>query len=135
MEVLNWDSVSTLPQNGIEKGLSNSMKWIDLTKWLVWNRCRQNIPNYRWWTNMVHSDTTTFQNNNAVTFTDVSAGVSAGEDINWTSDGGATWFTKTGQISGEIVSAASAEQIQGKFFFVTGSEVYKTDNFGDSFVH
>ena len=80
------------------------------------------------------SGTTTFQNNNAVAFTDLSAGVSAGEDINWTSDGGATWFTKPAQISGEIVSAASAEQIQGKFFFVTGNEVYKTNNFGDSFV-
>jgi hypothetical protein len=78
--------------------------------------------------------TTTFQNNNTVAFTDLSGGVTAGVDINWSSNGGASWFTKPSQISGEITSTASAKQIQGKFFFVTGNEVYSTTNFGDSFV-
>lgn len=128
-----WNNISTLPQNGTEKGLSNSMKWVDLQNgWFGTDDSRvyRTTDGGQTWT----SSTTTFQNSNAVTFTDFSAGVSAGDDINWTSDGGATWFTKPGQIAGEIVSAASAKQIQGKFFFVTGSDVYKTDNFGDGYV-
>ena len=127
-----WNNISTLPQNGTEKGLSNSMKWVDLQNgWFGTDASRiyRTTDGGLTWT----SSTTSFQNINAVTFTDVSSGVSAGDDINWTSDGGATWFTKPGQITGEIVSAASAKQIPGKFLFVTGSNVYKTDDFGDGY--
>jgi photosystem II stability/assembly factor-like uncharacterized protein len=129
---LNWNSVSSLPQNGIEKGLSNSMKWVDLQNgWFGTDASRayRTTNGGLTWT----SSTVSFQNINAVSFTDISAGVSAGADINYTSDGGATWFTKPGQITGEIVSAASAKQIPGKFLFVTGKEVYKTDDSGDSY--
>jgi photosystem II stability/assembly factor-like uncharacterized protein len=127
-----WNNISTLPQNGTEKGLSNSMKWIDLQNgWFGTDASRvyRTTDGGLTWT----SSTTSFQNINAVTFTDISAGVSAGDDINWTTDGGATWFTKPGQIPGEIVSSSSAKQITGKFFFVTGNEVYKTDDFGDGY--
>ena len=130
---VTWDDISTLPQNGTEKGKSNSMKWIDVQNgWFGTDDSRiyRTTDGGLTWT----SSTTTFQNHNAVTFTDLSAGVAAGEDVNYTSDGGATWSTKTGQIPGEVVSAASAEQIQGKFFFVTGTEVYKTEDLGDNYV-
>lgn len=127
-----WNNISTLPQNGTEKGLSNSMKWIDLQNgWFGTDASRiyRTTDGGLTWT----SSTASFQNINAITFTDLSAGVSAGQDINYTSDGGATWFTKSGQITGEIVSAASAKQIPEKFLFVTGNEVYKTDDSGDAY--
>ncbi|MGB5288022.1 MAG: FlgD immunoglobulin-like domain containing protein, partial [Ignavibacteriaceae bacterium] len=130
---LTWNSASALPQNGSEIGISNSMKWIDIQNgWFGTNNSsvyRTNNGGSSW-----SSGTTTFPNNNSVAFTDASSGVSAGTEINWTSDGGATWFLKTEQIPGEVISAASAEQIQGKFFFVAGSDVYKTDNTGDSYI-
>ncbi len=129
---VTWNSASTLTHNGIDLGISNSMKWIDaLIGWFG----TDNSTIYRTtdggtsWT----SSSTTFQNNNAITFTDLSSGVTAGEDINWTSDGGATWFTQASQISGEIVSAGSPEQDDGKFFFVTGSDVYKTGDSGGNY--
>jgi photosystem II stability/assembly factor-like uncharacterized protein len=127
-----WNNISTLPQNGTEKGLSNSMKWIDLQNgWFGTDDSRiyRTTDGGLTWT----SSTASFQNLNAVTFTDISSGVSAGDDINWTSDGGTTWFTKPGQITGEVVSAASAKQIPGKFLFITGNEVYKTDDYGDGY--
>ncbi|MCW8804251.1 MAG: T9SS type A sorting domain-containing protein [Ignavibacteriaceae bacterium] len=130
---VTWNDISTLPQNGTEKGKSNSMKWIDVQNgWFGTDDSRiyRTTDGGLTWT----SSTTTFQNHNGVAFTDLSAGVSAGEDVNYTSDGGATWFTKPGQIPGEVVSVASAEQIQGKFFFVTGTEVYKTEDFGENYV-
>ncbi|MGB5530383.1 MAG: T9SS type A sorting domain-containing protein, partial [Ignavibacteriaceae bacterium] len=130
---LTWNSASALPQNGSEIGISNSMKWIDIQNgWFGTNNSsvyRTNNGGSSW-----SSGTTTFPNNNSVAFTDASSGVSAGTEINWTSDGGLTWFLKTEQIPGEVISAASAEQIQGKFFFVAGSDVYKTDNTGDSYI-
>ena len=109
------------------------MKWIDVQNgWFGTDDSRiyRTTDGGLTWT----SSTTTFQNHNVVTFTDLSAGVAAGEDVNYTSDGGATWSTKTGQIPGEVVSAASAEQIQGKFFFVTGTDVYKTEDLGENYV-
>ncbi|MCU0414734.1 MAG: T9SS type A sorting domain-containing protein, partial [Ignavibacteriaceae bacterium] len=127
-----WNNISTLPQNGTEKGLSNSMKWVDLQNgWFGTDASRiyRTTNGGLTWT----SSSANFQNINAVTFSDISSGVSAGEDINYTSDGGANWFTKPGQITGEIVSAASAKQIPGKFLFVTGNEVYKTDDSGDAY--
>jgi len=130
---LTWNPTSTLSQNGSEKGISNSMKWVDLMNgWFGTDNSRiyRTTDGGLTWA----SGTTTFQTSSCVAFTDISAGVAAGVDINWTSDGGASWFTKPTQISGEISSAASAEQIHGKFFFVTGNEVYLTNNFGDSFV-
>ncbi len=132
MVELTWNNISTLPQNGTEKGISNSMDWTDLQNgWFGTDDSRvyRTTDGGLTWS----SSTTTFQNNNAVSFTDIYSGVSAGENINWTTDGGATWFTKPGQIPGEVVSAASAKQIPGKFFFVTGNEVYKTDDFGDGY--
>jgi photosystem II stability/assembly factor-like uncharacterized protein len=127
-----WNSIANLPQNGNEKGLKNSMKWIDeFNGWFGTDagRVYRTTDGGLTWT----SSTTSFQNINAVSFSDAFEGASAGSDINWTSDGGATWFTKPGQITGEIVSAASAKQIPGKFFFVTGNEVFKTDDFGDAY--
>lgn len=130
---LTWNSASTLAQNGSETGLSNSMKWTGLQNgWFGTNNSsvyRTTDGGSSW-----SSSTTTFQNNNAVAFTDASSGVVAGTEINWTSDGGATWFLKTEQIPGEVISTGSAEQIQGKFFFVAGNNVYKTYNTGDSYV-
>jgi photosystem II stability/assembly factor-like uncharacterized protein len=129
---VTWNDISTLPQNGSEKGISNSMDWTDLQNgWFGTDDSRvyKTTDGGLTWT----SSTTTFQNSNAVSFNDMSSGVSAGEEINWTTDGGASWFTKPGQISGEIVSAASAEQIDGKFFFVTGSDVYSTGDSGENY--
>jgi photosystem II stability/assembly factor-like uncharacterized protein len=129
---VTWNNISTLAQNGNEKGISNSMKWIDFQNgWFGTDASRvyRTTDGGITWA----ASTTTFQNVNGVAFTDMIGGVAAGEDINWSTDGGATWITRPGQISGEVVSAASAEQIQGKFFFITGNEVYMTENFGDSF--
>ncbi len=129
---LNWNPTAPLSQNGSEKGISNSMKWVDLMNgWFGTDNSRiyrTNDGGMTW-----ASGITTFQTSSSVAFTDMSAGVAAGVDINWTTDGGASWFTKPAQLSGEITSAASAEQVQGKFFFVTGNEVYSTNNFGDNF--
>jgi photosystem II stability/assembly factor-like uncharacterized protein len=128
-----WNNISTLPQNGTEKGISNSMKWIDQQNgWFGTDNSRvyRTTDGGLTWS----SGTTTFQNNNGVAFTDLTSGVTAGQEINWTSDGGNTWFTKPAQIPGSIISAASVDQIQGRFFFVTGTDVYKTDNLGDSYV-
>lgn len=127
-----WNPISNLPQNGSEKGLKNSMKWIDeFNGWFGTDagRVYRTTDGGLTWT----SSTTSFQNINAVSFSDAFEGVSAGSDINWTSDGGLTWFTKPGQINSEIVSAASAKQIPGKFFFVAGNEVFKTDDSGDAY--
>jgi photosystem II stability/assembly factor-like uncharacterized protein len=129
---INWISAATLSQNGSEKGINNSMKWVDLEHgWFG----TDNSSVYRTTDGGVSwsSSTTTFQNNNAVAFTNFTSGVSTGTEVNWTSDGGATWFLKAEQIPGEVVSAASAEQVPGKFFFVAGSDVYKTNDTGDSY--
>jgi len=130
---ITWNSVSSLPQNGSEAGFSNSMKWVDVQNgWFGTDNStvyRTNNGGASW-----SPSAATFQNINCVTVTDFTSGVAAGTEINWTSDGGATWFLKVEEIPGEVVSAASAEQVQGKFFFVTGSDVYKTNNTGDSYV-
>jgi photosystem II stability/assembly factor-like uncharacterized protein len=128
----NWNDISTLSQNGTEKGLSNSAIWLDdMNGWFGTN----NSSTYRTtdggltWT----SSATTFQTSRGVSFTDMDNGVVAGEEINWTTDGGNSWFTKTSQLSGEVVSTSASGQIPGKFFFVTGNEVYITNNNGDDF--
>lgn len=130
---VTWNDISTLSQNGSEKGLSNSMYWTDLQNgWFGTDDSRiyRTTDGGQTWT----SSNTTFSTSNAVSFTNVSSGVSAGEDINWTTDGGATWITKSGQISGEVVSAASAKQVDGKFFFISGTEVYKTNDAGENYM-
>lgn len=130
---VTWSNISTLSQNGTEKGLSNSMKWIDqLNGWFGTDNSRvyRTSDGGLTWS----SSSTTFINSAGIAFTNLSDGVAAGENINWTTDGGASWFTKSGQISGNIISAASPEQIQGKFFFVTDTEVYKTSDFGENYL-
>ncbi|HEY6437202.1 MAG TPA: FlgD immunoglobulin-like domain containing protein, partial [Ignavibacteriaceae bacterium] len=37
-------------------------------------------------------------------------------------------------ISGEVVSAASAKQVDGKFFLISGTEVYKTNDAGENYI-
>lgn len=128
-----WNSIANLPQNGSETGISNSMNWIDeQTGWFGTNNSSvyKTVDGGISWA----SSNTTFQNNNSVAFTNLLSGVTAGTEINWTTDGGITWFLKAEQIPGEVISAASANQVQGKFFFVTGNEVYKTENHGDSYI-
>lgn len=129
---INWSSISTLSQNGTEIGLNKSMKWID--DQIGWFGT-DNSTVYRTTDGGVNwsSSSTTFQSSNGLTFTDNFTGVTAGSEINWTTDGGATWFLKSEQIPGEIVSVGSTEQIDGKYFFVTGGDVYKTVNAGDSY--
>ncbi|MCW9098596.1 MAG: T9SS type A sorting domain-containing protein [Ignavibacteriaceae bacterium] len=129
----NWISASSLSQNGSEKGINNSMKWLDdQIGWFGTDNSsvyRTTNGGTNWF-----FGTTTFQSNNAVAFTDNFTGVTAGTEINWTTDGGASWFLKSEQIPGEIVSVGSPDQIEGKYFFVSGGDVYKTDNSGDSYV-
>jgi photosystem II stability/assembly factor-like uncharacterized protein len=129
---ITWFSVSSPPPNGTELGISNSMKWIDIQNgWFGTNDSRvyRTTDGGNNWS----SSTTTFQSNNAVSFTNNFSGVTAGQEINWTTDGGITWFLKSEQLPGEIVSAGSPEQIDGKYFFVIGGDIYKTNNNGDSY--
>jgi photosystem II stability/assembly factor-like uncharacterized protein len=129
---VTWNDISTLQQDGIEKGRSNSMDWTDIQNgWFGTdnNRVYRTTDGGNTWT----SNTTTFQNTNTVSFTDMYSGVSAGEELNWTTDGGSSWFTKAAQIPGEIVSSSSARLLEGKFFFVSGTNVYKTIDSGDNF--
>ncbi|MBT8392211.1 MAG: T9SS type A sorting domain-containing protein [Ignavibacteriaceae bacterium] len=128
----NWTSAGTLAQNGSETGFINSMDWADdQTGWFGTNdgTIYKTTDGGSTW----QSSTTTFTNVVTVSFTDDQNGIASGDATDRTTDGGMTWTAAPDQISGTVVAGSSVKGVNGRWYFVFGNEVLKTQNQGDNF--
>ncbi|MBT8381338.1 MAG: T9SS type A sorting domain-containing protein, partial [Ignavibacteria bacterium] len=122
----------TLAQNGSETGFINSMDWADdQTGWFGTNdgTIYKTTDGGSTW----QSSTTTFTNVVTVSFTDDQNGIASGDATDRTTDGGMTWTAAPDQISGTVVAGSSVKGVNGRWYFVFGNEVLKTQNQGDNF--
>jgi len=128
----NWSSASSLTQNGSETGWSNSMDWVgDQHGWFGTDNGQvyRTTDNGNTWT----SSQTSFTNSIAVAFTDEQTGIASGDGTDRTSDGGTTWTVSPNQVPGTTFSGTAIKGTAGRWYFISGSEVYKSYNHGDSF--
>ncbi len=129
---INWSSASSLTQNGSETGWSNSMDWVgDQHGWFGTDNGRvySTANGGSTWI----SSQTSFTNSIAVAFTDEQTGIASGDGTDRTSDGGTTWTVSPNQLPGTTFSGTAIKGTPGIWYFVSGSEVYKSNNHGDSF--
>jgi len=129
----NWTSVSSLPQDGSETGWSNSMDWVgEQYGWFGTDNGRvySTVNSGVTWL----SSSTSFTNSMAVAFTDEQNGIASGDGTDRTTNGGATWGISPDQIPGTVFSGSAIKRSPGTWYFISGNEVYKSVDQGDSFV-
>ena len=80
------------------------------------------------------SSSTSFTNSMAVAFTDEQNGIASGDGTDRTTNGGATWDISPDQIPGTVFSGSAIKRSPGTWYFISGNEVYKSVDQGDSFV-
>jgi photosystem II stability/assembly factor-like uncharacterized protein len=128
----NWNSAATLLQNGSETGWTNSMDWIGSQYgWIGTDNDRiyRTTDGGSSWT----ASSTTFGNSMAVSFIDELNGIAGGDGTDRTTDGGVTWSTSPAQVPGTAFGSASVNLPPGRWYFISGNEVYKTFDQGNSF--
>jgi len=129
----NWNSGGSLPQNGSETGFNNSMDWIgNQMGWFGTDNGRvyKTTDGGTTW----QSSTTTFTNSTTVSFTDDQKGVASGDATDRTHDGGLTWTTAPDQIGGYVSAGTAVKGVDGRWYFIFGNEIFKTEDQGDNFI-
>ncbi len=128
----DWTSAATLLQDGSETGWNNSMDWIgDQFGWFGTDNGHiyRTTDGGATWT----ASQTTFSNSIAVSFVDEMTGLAGGNGTDRTTDGGASWNTSPVQLPGVAFGSAAVNLSQGRWYFITGGEIYKTFDHGDNF--
>ncbi len=126
-----WNSAASINQVGVESGWSNSMDWIgDQYGWFGTDDGRVYLTTDGG--NAWQSSQTSFTNSIAIAFNDDQNGVAGGDGTDITTDGGISWTVSPNQIPGTTFSGTSIKESPGRWYFVSGNEVYKSYN-GESF--
>ncbi|RMH75915.1 MAG: T9SS C-terminal target domain-containing protein [Calditrichaeota bacterium] len=120
-----WAPADTLPQEGNEVGWNNSMWWInDQFGWFGTSNGRVYFTTdggASW-----NFGATTFGNSYSVSFADSLSGIAAGDGLDYSADGGATWMSAPGQLAPPIFGSAAINITPRRWYAVSGSQVYKT---------
>jgi photosystem II stability/assembly factor-like uncharacterized protein len=130
---ISWFSKGNIAQNGAESGFFNSMDWVgNQTGWFGTdnNSVYKTTDGGITW----QSYATVVSNSITVSFTDDQNGIASGDATDRTTDGGLIWTSSPDQIVGTVGAGSSVEGVDGRWYFVSGNEVYKTTNQGDNFV-
>lgn len=128
----SWQNAASLPQEGSEGGWNNSMFWLnDQIGWFGTNN------NRIYYTTDGGSSwsfaNTSFSNSFGVSFATELAGMTAGNGTDFSTDGGNSWSGTTGQIPGDVFALSGLNLSPWQFYLVSGSDVYKTSDQGNTF--
>jgi photosystem II stability/assembly factor-like uncharacterized protein len=129
---ISWQSAASLPQAGSETGWNNSMYWLnDQFGWFGTNNSRvyYTTDGGSSWS----PANTTFSDIFGVSFANDSIGMAAGNGTDLSIDGGNSWTGTTGQISGDVFALRGLNLDPLRWYLVSGSNVYKTSDEGNSF--
>lgn len=130
---LNWTSAASLPQDGSEAGWNNSISWSGTQNgWFGTSNSRvyRTTDGGSSWT----PGTTPFTNSLAVSFIDPLTGMSTGSGTALSVDGGATWSSTPAQVPGTPFGAAGLDLSPARWYFVSGTNIYKTSDLGNTAV-
>jgi len=129
---VSWQNAASLPQAGSEAGWNNSMHWVDdQIGWFGTNNSRvyYTTDGGSSW----YSANTSFSNSFGVSFADDLEGMAAGNGTDFSTDGGNSWSATTGQIPGDVFALSGLNLNPLRWYLVSGSNVYKTSDQGNSF--
>lgn len=129
---ISWQNAAALPQAGSEAGWNNSMYWVD--DQLGWfgtnnNRVYYTTDGGSSWS----SANISFSNSFGVSFANDLTGMAAGNGTDLSTDGGNSWSSTAGQVPGDVFALSGLNLNPLRWYLVSGSNVYKTSDQGNSF--
>jgi photosystem II stability/assembly factor-like uncharacterized protein len=128
---VSWTPAAALPQDGSEAGWNNSMDWVgDVYGWFGTDNSRVYYTTdggSNW-----NFGTTSFSNSYAVSFATEFLGMTSGTATDRSDDGGANWSVSPAQLPGDGFGSAALNLSPPRWYFVSGSGVFKTTDQGEN---